>query len=203
MSDIRILLWDFGDTLCDERFIWNHGPEWLEVYQTFDQGIGAAWCRGEVEIARFAKGIANRVGLSVPAVLEHLKTSCRQVAFFPKTDDFFRTHPLPCAIVTVNPDLFSTEIVPHYQLAETCDVIVTSWEEGTLDKGELCAIALERWAEECDPSEALLIDNKQANLDAWSERGGATYLYTTDDRFAEDVGPQSNHPILGRLPAGG
>jgi hypothetical protein len=39
----------------------------------------------------------------------------------------------------------------------------------------------------CQPSEALLIDNNQANLDAWAERGGIGYLYTTDSAFKQDV----------------
>jgi hypothetical protein len=33
----------------------------------------------------------------------------------------------------------------------------------------------------------LLIDNKQSNLDAWAERGGSGYLYTTDAAFRQDV----------------
>ena len=40
-TPIRCLLWDFGDTLCDERFIWSRGPAWIEVYATFDEGLGS------------------------------------------------------------------------------------------------------------------------------------------------------------------
>jgi hypothetical protein len=34
---------------------------------------------------------------------------------------------------------------------------------------------------------SLLIDNKQANLDAWIAYGGIGYLYTTDDAFKRDI----------------
>ncbi len=37
---VQCLLWDFGDPLCDERFIWRNGPEWMDVYETFDDGLG-------------------------------------------------------------------------------------------------------------------------------------------------------------------
>jgi hypothetical protein len=42
---VRCLLWDFGNTLCDELSPWRVSPEWMEVYRSFDEadGIGAAW----------------------------------------------------------------------------------------------------------------------------------------------------------------
>ncbi len=39
---VQCLLWDFGDTLSRETFIWSSGPEWELVYQSFDSG----WVRG-------------------------------------------------------------------------------------------------------------------------------------------------------------
>ena len=35
-KSVECLLWDFGDTLCDERFIWSSGPAWMAVYESFD-----------------------------------------------------------------------------------------------------------------------------------------------------------------------
>ena len=37
------------------------------------------------------------------------------------------------------------------------------------------------------PKEALLIDNEQANLDAWATVGGLGYLFTTDEQFHRDL----------------
>jgi hypothetical protein len=108
-------------------------------------------------------------------------------AFFPFTYAFFRAHHLPQAIVTVNPVYFSEVVVPGCALDEVTDAIVVSGEEGTIDKGELCRRALQRMHLDCDPSRALLIDNKRFNLDAWAGHGGVGYLYTTDSRFRQDV----------------
>jgi len=96
-----------------------------------------------------------------------------------------RTHArrhLPQAIVTLNPDLLSDIIVPHYALDTVFDTIVTSWEERSLDKAQLCRIALERLGGH-DPAHALLIDNIEANVDAWRSVGGQAYLFRGDDAF--------------------
>ena len=102
---------------------------------------------------------------------------------------FYRARHLPQAIVTVNPDLWSEVIVPLYGFDQTADVIVTSWEEATIDKGVLCQLAVERLGIGCAASSALLIDNKRANIDAWAARGGSGYVYTTDAAFQRDVAP--------------
>ncbi len=54
MMGVRCLLWDFGDTLCDELSLWRVSPEWMEVYRSFDDGIGAASSLGDVDTRGFA-----------------------------------------------------------------------------------------------------------------------------------------------------
>ncbi|MEO2174493.1 MAG: hypothetical protein ABGY96_10390, partial [bacterium] len=73
------------------------------------------------------------------------------------------------------------------KMDKVTDTIVVSGEEKTIDKGTLCGIAIERMSKGYKPKPALLIDNKQANIDAWSTHGGIGYLYTTDDAFKRDV----------------
>ena len=182
---VACLLWDFGDTLCDERSLWRASDEWMDVYRSFDDGLGLAWSRGDLDTSGFVAELAKRMSLSADEILAHLSRT-DVFEFFPFTYGFFRARHLPQAIVTVNPALFSETIVPGFGFAEVTETIVVSAEEGTVDKGELCARALLRMGRD-RPSEALLIDNKQHNLDAWAERGGSGYLYTTDDAFRHDV----------------
>ncbi len=186
-SPLRCLLWDFGDTLCDERFIWASGPAWLEIYETFDDGLGTDWCSGAVDTRAFAASIAGHVGLTTEGVIAHMTRRCQLVRWSAHAYAFFRARHLPQAIVTVNPDIFSDVIVPMYGLDHAADVIVTSWEERTNDKGALCAIALDRLGIDATPSEALLIDNRTDCLASWAELGGAGYLFTDDAAFASDV----------------
>lgn len=183
---VECLLWDFGDTLCDELSLWRTSPEWMEVYRSFDDGLGAAWSLGDLDTRGFVAELAKRMPLTEVEILAHLKRT-DLFEFFPFTYAFFRDRHLPQAIVTVNPAFFSEVIVPGCALDVVTDAIVVSGEERTIDKGELCCRALKRMNLACDPSRALLIDNRRSNLDAWAGRGGIGYLYTTDSAFRQDV----------------
>src|SRR5262245_36176582 len=183
---VQCLLWDFGDTLCNELSLWQTSPAWMEVYRSFDDGLGAAWSVGDLDTRRFVAELAKRMPLTEVEIFAHLQR-IELFEFFPFTYAFFRARHLPQAIVTVNPAYFSEVIVPGFAFAEVTNVIVVSAEERTVDKAELCRIALERMRLGCDPDRALLIDNKKTNLDAWARLGGIGYLYTTDSAFRTDV----------------
>jgi hypothetical protein len=174
--------------LCDERFIWASGPEWMVIYDTFDDsGLGSRWCLDKISTAQFADAIAERVGLVPDAVVAHMTACCHHIRFFDATYRFFRSRQLPQAIVTVNPDLFSEVIVPIYGFDSDCNVIVTSWEERTEDKRILNRLAIDRLGIDCANHEALLIDNKRTNIDDWISIGGAGYHYLGDERFARNL----------------
>jgi len=186
-APIQCLLWDFGDTLCDELSLWRISPEWMAVYKSFDDdsGIGAAWNLGILDLSEVVVKLSRRMSLSEAEIHKHLsRTDLFQ--FFPFTYAFFRARHLPQAIVTVNPAAFR-EMAEKLAFDEICDTIVVSGEEKNIDKGVLCEIALRRMTRACANENALLIDNKQANLDAWAARGGPGYLYTTDRVFERDV----------------
>jgi hypothetical protein len=179
---IKCLLWDFGDTLCDERFIWGSGPEWMEVYRTFDDdGLGAQWSLGDIDTWTFAEALATRMDRTPASIVAHMVDCCNAIRFFEQTYAFFRSRRLPQAIVTVNPDLFSDIIVPVCNFRQDCDVIITSWEERTDDKRILNRIA------DCDNNAAMLIDNKRSNIDNWVSVGGAGYHHRGDESFARDA----------------
>ena len=184
---VQCLLWDFGDTLCRETFIWSSGPEWEAVYQSFDGGWADGWNVGSLGTAEFARLASEHIPLPPDEIISHMRERCNEIEFFEFTYAFFKQRHLPQAIVTVNPDLWTETIVPLYGFDTMADAIVSSWEEGTTDKGVLCSLALDRLHIECQPSAALLIDNKQSNLDSWAARGGIGYLYTTDTAFKRDV----------------
>jgi len=139
---VECLLWDFGDTLCDELSLWRSTPEWMEVYRSFDDGLGAAWSLGALDTRDFIAELARRMSLSEAQIHAHLNRT-DLFDFFPFTYAFFRDHHLPQAIVTVNPVYFSEVVVPGCALDEVTDAIVVSGQEGTTDKGELCRRAVE------------------------------------------------------------
>ena len=113
---------DFGDTLCDERFIWSSGPEWMEVYETFDyDGIGAQWCLGEIDTPQFPEVLSESMNWSAESIAAHMNKCCERIQFFDQTSEFFKSRHLPQAIVTVNPGIFSDVIVPICDFQSDCE----------------------------------------------------------------------------------
>ena len=145
---VQCLLWDFGDTLCDELSLWRVSPEWMAVYRSFDEedGIGAAWNLGKLDTQGVVSKLARRMTLSEAEIQAHLSRT-DLFEFFPFTYDFFRARHLPQAIVTVNPARFR-EIARDLAFDQVTDTIVVSAEERTIDKGVLC--------ETCFPGPRLL-----------------------------------------------
>jgi FMN phosphatase YigB (HAD superfamily) len=186
---VRYLLWDFGDTLVDQRWMWPsppQAPEWSARYRTLaDSELDARWNLGEITTEELALALTADLGISLDATMAHIEECCRNVKFFTHAWAAARARPRPQAIVTVNSDVFSRFVVPNYGLDSVFEQIVTSWEEGTLDKARLCERALERLGGR-DPSEALLVDNIEANVDAWRLVGGQAYLFRGDEQFACD-----------------
>jgi len=184
---VQSLLWDFGNTLCDELSLWRVSPEWMAVYRSFDDddGIGAAWSLGELDLGEVATKLAEHMTLAEADIRAHLSRT-DLFEFFSFTHDFFEARHLPQAIVTVNPASFRM-MAREIGFEALTDAIVISGEEKTIDKGALCEIALQRMSFDIPHGRALLIDDKQVNLDAWVERGGLGYLYTTDSAFRRDV----------------
>jgi FMN phosphatase YigB (HAD superfamily) len=189
MTGIRYLLWDFGDTLVDQRWMWpspEHIPGWTARFEALiDTELDERWLRGDTTTEEVAAIFASDLGTTTEVLIAHIERLCADVHFYEHAWAAARARQLPQAIVTLNPDLFSDLIVPNYALDSVFDEIVTSWQERTLDKARLCAIALERLGGH-DPGDALLIDNVDENVEAWRSLGGRAYLFRGDHEFHND-----------------
>jgi beta-phosphoglucomutase-like phosphatase (HAD superfamily) len=161
-------------------------PGWTDWYRELgDNEAGARWELGELSCETLLATVTDQLGISVEAGVAHMQSRCRELSFFEHAWATARARKLPQAIVTLNADVFSRFIVPHYELESIFDTIVTSWEEQTRDKSQLCEIALQRLGGH-DPAEALLIDNIEANVEAWRARGGRGYWFRGDAELAGD-----------------
>jgi FMN phosphatase YigB (HAD superfamily) len=192
VPEVRYLLWDFGDTLADQRWMWPSPegvPGWTDLYQALpDTDLDTNWNIGRTTTEELIAAFAAELGCTPESLMAHTEERCGQLQFFEHAWAAARVHTLPQALVTVNSDVFSRFVVPKYELDSVFDTIVTSWEEGTADKARLCEIALERLGGS-DPAEALLIDNIEENVDAWRALGGQAYLFVSDEEFAHSELP--------------
>lgn len=187
VPDIRYLLWDFGDTLVDERFLWTGPtgvPGWSGTYRALASGeFGTRWNCGTADFDQLADEMSARLGMPREAVVAHAQRCCADLRFFEHSWVAARSHALPQALVTVNADVFRGLVMANYPLEAAFDAVVISAEEGTDDKAELCELALARLGCE-DRSQSLLIDNLEPNVDAWRSRGGTAYWFRSDEAFA-------------------
>jgi FMN phosphatase YigB (HAD superfamily) len=187
VPDIRFLLWDFGDTLVDERFLWtcpSGVPGWRDCYRELTTGeLGRRWNCGSARFDDLATEMSSRLGMSTAAVIAHAQSCAAHIRFFEHAWAAARSHALPQALVTVNPHEFRDWVVPNYRLLDHFDAIVVSAEQGCESKAELCDAALKLLG--CDNrSTALLLDNIEANVDEWRSRGGSAYWFRGDAELA-------------------
>jgi hypothetical protein len=188
--EFSVLLWDFGNTLVDERWMLRAPvdcPHWATVWTDVMTAQADAWNAGELTISNIYEFLSEGTGMSTAAVKAHARTCCHQLLSNETAWRLASGRCLPQAIVTVNPDLFAEFIVPHYKLAEVFDEIVMSWSEGTNQKTTLCDIALSRLAFDCGRERALLIDNRLDLVEEWRQLGGSSYWFRSDEQFATDL----------------
>ena len=186
---IAVVLWDFGDTLVDER--WMLQPpyefsEWTEVWTEVVTERAHDWNTGRISEADIFGELARRTGMDLPSIERHVAACCRSIRFNAAAWRAATGRRRPQALVTVNPDLFVERVATPYGLMVHFDTIVVSCVEGTDDKNDLCRAALERLGFTGPRSEALLIDNRRDLTEAWAREGGAAYHFRGDDLFDVD-----------------
>jgi hypothetical protein len=185
-----VVLWDFGDTLVDER--WMHPapescPAWPNAWRETMDELAADWDVGRATESDVVARLVALTGMDVDAVYRHIDRCCEAAEFHRFTWQVAQERRVVQALVTVNPDLFLTRIVPSLRLEAVFDAVVVSSVEGTADKVRLCEIALARVGYQGDRARALLIDNRADLVDAWERVGGSGYVYVSDEQFKADV----------------
>jgi hypothetical protein len=187
---VSVLLWDFGNTLADERWMRRAPasfPGWSRAWSDVMAMLANDWDSGRIRDHVVFDAMAERTGMTIQDVERHVEHCCRSLMFNRAAWRVAAEHRLPQALVTVNPDLFIDRIVPEYRLEAIFDVIAVSCAEGTTNKVSLCLRALERLDFRDDRSGALLIDNQEDVVTAWKGVGGAAYWYRDDAAFESDL----------------
>jgi phosphoglycolate phosphatase-like HAD superfamily hydrolase len=188
---VECVLWDFGDTLADQSWLTKAPAQlsnWPAIYRQliWEGQLGIDWNLGKVQTGEIASHFAGLLSADREHIADHMRRCCEEVKFFDHAMKAVQSCQLPQAIVTINSDIFSQQVVPNYRLNQLFETIVTSWEEKTLDKSDLCDIALQRLGGVSDRSGALLIDNRIENVESWRARGGIAFHFTGNEAFASE-----------------
>jgi len=190
--NLQALLWDFGDTLADERWMLAPlagAPGWPATYGQVLQGgeLADRWNVGAVTAADVAAVFGEALSVPAERILGHMRACCREVSLYADVMALAAGLAAPQAIVTINPDIFSEVVVPTYGLRDRFQAIVTSWEERTLSKADLCDVAMARLPGAVDREACLLIDNRMENVAEWRARGGAAWHFRGVDGLARHL----------------
>jgi hypothetical protein len=201
---IDLILWDFGDTLADEKWMLAPmvgAPDWPKLYrERMGDALGQLWNTGAISTREVAADLADGLSVEVAAVIAHMEACSKQVRFFSKVMAFVEECTVPQAIVTVNPDLFTNIVVPAYQLDRRLDLIVTSWQQGTEDKSALCERPIAQLGIVAPLAKCLLVDNRADHILAWRGRGGAAYHFRGENTFCEEFAGVINGERLSGSP---
>ena len=77
---LKCVLWDFGDTLVDEKFMRRSPPtvpQWGAVWAKIVTGSTAdAWDRGDIDQWQILASVAKRLSLYEEQVLSHVRWCC-------------------------------------------------------------------------------------------------------------------------------
>lgn len=184
------MAWDFGDTLCDERFM-RQGPErapgWAANH-AFDAvltegGRDRAWNLGQIGMNDLVGPLSERLGLPRAIVARRLRSCWRGIVWFEEAHRWLRELDgvVPQVVVTVNPHEFHG-IAAACGLDVMVDLIVTSAEVGSESKVRQVDVA--RSCLDLAPGieRTLLIDNKQANIDEFVRAGGQGHCFDVESR---------------------
>ncbi|MDJ0767232.1 MAG: hypothetical protein QNJ12_00505 [Ilumatobacter sp.] len=196
---IDLVCWDFGDTLCDERFMRippDEVPQWTAVYDGVVDAHPAwvaDWMLGRASLNDLIAPLAEKLPMSRAAIARHLRAVWRRIAWFPEARAWLERldGAVPQAVVTVNPWEFAG-IAAACGLDRHVDVIVTSAEIASESKVAMALRARELLALSGDLSTTLLIDNRSDNVDEFVGAGALAIRYepgTFEREAARLLGP--------------
>jgi FMN phosphatase YigB (HAD superfamily) len=153
----------------------------------FASGLADKWLIGEVSTSAVAGAIANNTVLSAQQVEAHMRSCVHGLPVNATVKAFVsaqRHAGKKTAMVTVNSDLFSQEVVPDQHLNEYFDLILSSSDQHTTNKELLWDSVFDRLGTSFSYTTSLLIDDEQRWVERFCARGGAAALYTSEDAFA-------------------
>src|ERR1700722_18488640 len=99
---VLYLLWDFGDTLADQRWMWPSPegvPGWTARYQALpDSDLDERWNLGALTTSELMTASAPDIGATHESLMTHCDSRSRDVQFYEHAWAAARARVLPQAI---------------------------------------------------------------------------------------------------------
>lgn len=184
------VVFDFHRTLCSDLFFRPLGESVLAEIQPLlwgpDQGLLDRWMTGQVRASEIAGHLARHLGIPAVTIELALREGCRELVLNRAVWEFaqaVRAAGKRVALVTVNMDVFSEEVVPSHGLHRVFEVIVNSADHGTTDKLRLWPIAFGGLGTRIGYAHSFLIEDGEDSPRRFTQAGGKAYQYRDDVTF--------------------
>lgn len=191
ITKIDAVIFDFGFTLCSQKFFTNEMPEFSNIYRIYQEhvfhkpSVIEPWEKGLITYIDIANKIKDITGLEINKIFKHMEEGCKNLAFNKEVYDFaveMKKKGKAVYLVTVNMDVFSRFVVPNHKELAIFDKIINSADYGTNDKNNL-------WPKVFDTTSfnyknTLLIEDGNMNIEKFQKNGGLAYQYATEENFA-------------------
>lgn len=184
------VVFDFHRTLCSDVFFRPLGESVLARIQQLlwgpDQTLLDQWMTGRISASGIAEHLSGHLGIPAGEIEAGLRESCRDLVLNQAVWEFaqaVRAVGKRTALVTVNMDVFTEEVVPSHGLDRVFEVIVNSADHGELDKRKLWPVAFQSLGEGIGYANSFLIEDGEDSPLAFAEAGGKAYQYSDGDAF--------------------
>ena len=191
MDFIDAVIFDFGFTLCSQKYFTNEMIEYPNIYKVYQENIFhkpeviELWGKGNINYLDIAKMLKEKTGLEINKILGHMEEGCKNLLINKEVYDFalkMKEQGKAIYLVTVNMDVFSLFVVPNHKELSIFDKIVNSADYNTDDKNMLWPKIFENTS--CNYKNTLLIEDGILNVEKYQRNGGLVYQYTTEEDFA-------------------
>lgn len=195
LPSINLIISDFGFTWCPTKYFSSPHPDFPSLPALVEQKIFAThlsglWLRGDLCTSEIARILSEGIHLSPHQVKTYMRQTVRGLPVNPSIRNFISEQRLAgrkTAMVTINSDLFSEEIVRDQQLWQYFDIIINSADYKTTDKEYLWNIALSVLGAEYSYKTSLLIDDEERWTQRFQALGGRAFRWACDEDFAKWV----------------
>ncbi len=186
------VVFDFHLTLCSDMFFASLGKSTLARTERLlwgdDQTLSDKWMAGQVKAPQIADYLSGHLGISPSEIEDALRRGCREFELNMAVWDFARAASKAgkrMALVTVNADVFTEEVVPSFGLDGVFEIIVNSADCGEVDKlNKLWPVAFDALGGGISFSNSFLIEDGVDSPTKFTQAGGKAYQYTDDATFA-------------------
>lgn len=190
IKKLDLILFDFHNTLSNSLFYIGLAEEHPEISKALSKDIFAnkenaeilkQWMKGSCTYKEFHEKVAKKINCDPKILDKYLENGIKKMSLNEDLVKFakkIKTKGVKVVVFTDNMDPFNEMVVPHFQLNEIFDNIISSWDYRILkdeNNGEFIDIILKEMGIEIEKT--LLIDDSTSIYEIIKNKGGHGYIY--------------------------